>query len=118
MQQLTLGEVARDAAVAKCEESSPGWIELIVSFVRGMVGGFEFTTDDLWERDARFREGEASARAARASNHVPPSPNDPRAMGAALIAARRDGLISATGGYRKSTRPECHARPVAIWRRS
>jgi len=37
-------------------------------------------------------------------------------LGAVMKAMARDGAIRATGEYRKSSRVDCHARPVAVWR--
>jgi hypothetical protein len=59
----------------------------------------EFTTDEMW---AALREVDAT--------------HEPRAMGAVMRAAARHGLIVKTDRVRNSVRPECHARPVAIWR--
>lgn len=42
--------------------------------------------------------------------------HEPRAMGAIMQQAVRDGWIVSTGKYEPSTRPESHRRPVLIWR--
>lgn len=59
----------------------------------------EFTTDDVW----------------RLMTLVHIDTRDHRALGAVMRQAVKDGLIRNTGRYRKSTRPECHRRPVAVW---
>lgn len=40
----------------------------------------------------------------------------PNALGAAIHAAAREGLIEATGGVVRATRPEAHARKLTLWR--
>lgn len=61
----------------------------------------EFTTDDVWEYMERLFPN--------AQTH------EPRAMGAIMRKAARDGKIVPTGEYAKSSRSECHSRPVMIW---
>lgn len=63
------------------------------------LAGGSFTTDDAWKL---LREV--------------PVPREPRAMGAVIRELARMGLILPTGEYRKSERPDCHRRPVAVWR--
>lgn len=41
---------------------------------------------------------------------------EPRLLGAVLRGWRHKGLIEPTGRYVQSTRRECHARPVMVWR--
>ena len=41
--------------------------------------------------------------------------HDPRALGAVVRAACKDGLIRPTGEYHKSIRKGCHRRPLAVW---
>ena len=59
----------------------------------------EFTTDDVW--DLLDRENVKT--------------HDRRAMGAIIREFSRNGAIAATGTYVKSSRVECHSRPVAVW---
>lgn len=88
---------ARDAAIAQVHAHNVAWIENhALPAIRRMRGAF--STDDLW----------------RVIDVAPP---EPRAMGAALVQARRLGWISPTADYRPSARVECHARPVRIWQR-
>lgn len=93
--------IARDVALRNVEAGAPLWVARIVDVIRSTTRGREFTTDDLWTVAAALglKVGE------------------PRAMGAALANAKRVGLIEPTGVYRKSSRKECHARPVLVWRR-
>ncbi|HEY6032786.1 MAG TPA: hypothetical protein VIV58_00965 [Kofleriaceae bacterium] len=98
---LMLGEERRDEAIKRAHVNAEAWCERIAELIRAMPPGTEFTTDDLWitcERlGLKIRE--------------------PRAMGAAVRIAGTRGLVESTHTYRKSERPECHARPVLIWRR-
>lgn len=57
----------------------------------------EFTSDDVWRWLAEL-------------------PPEPRVLGTVLSNLAKEGLVQQTGEYRKSKRPECHARPVAVWR--
>lgn len=63
--------------------------------------GAEFTTDDVWAR----LEGRQETP-------------EPRAMGAVMLKASRQGVIRMTGQFRQSKRPECHGRRIAVWVRS
>ena len=60
-----------------------------------------FTAADVW--DALDRDD------------VPP-PTEPRAMGAAMQRAAREGIIRSTGDWRVTTRKECNGRPQCVWR--
>ena len=61
--------------------------------------GRPFTTDAVWYL----------------LNRVGVKTHDPRALGAVVLAACKDGLIRPTGEYHKSIRKECHRRPLAVW---
>jgi hypothetical protein len=96
---LELGRVARDDALARVEEHADhDWIRAAkratVALMRAHGVGYEFTTDNI---------------------HCPP-PREPRAWGPIMLAAQRAGLITNTGATRQSNRPQCHARPKAVWR--
>ena len=43
------------------------------------------------------------------------APHEPRALGAMIREATTKRVIVATGRYKKSSRVECHSRPVMIW---
>tara|TARA_R100000458_G_C8273513_1_gene248406 strand:- start:1169 stop:1540 length:372 start_codon:yes stop_codon:yes gene_type:complete len=92
------GEKAKDEAVSKLDMAYDGWIDSVMEIIFSIPRGQTFTTDYLWEQ-------------------VETTPNEPRAMGAVMTRARKEGSVSSTGKYIKSRRPECHARPVMIWRR-
>tara|TARA_Y100001970_G_scaffold23735_2_gene27954 strand:- start:1328 stop:1702 length:375 start_codon:yes stop_codon:yes gene_type:complete len=93
------GESARDEAVANLDLAYDGWIDSVIKIILSIPIYQTFTTDYLWEQ-------------------VETTPNEPRAMGAVMTRAKKEGLVSSTGKYIKSRRPECHARPVMIWRRT
>lgn len=59
-----------------------------------------FTTDDVWEAMANIE----------ATTH------EPRAIGAVMRQASRDGQCTPTDYYNKSTRRACHSRPLRVWK--
>ncbi len=95
------GEAKRDEALANVQRGAETWVARVIDLIRMAPRGTELTTDGLW----------VGARA------LGLKVAEPRAMGAALNNARKLGLVEATGVYRKSERPECHARPILVWRR-
>lgn len=62
-------------------------------------GGY-FTTDDVWHE--LERTGSVT--------------HDGRALGSVVKWAAKQGLCAGTDEYRPSRRPECHQRPVKVWR--
>lgn len=60
----------------------------------------EFTTDEIWSHldTLDCKTGES------------------RALGAVMRNAAKDGLCVSTGRFVKSNRPECHSRPICVWR--
>jgi len=44
------------------------------------------------------------------------TPNEPRAWGAAMMRAARDGIIERTGRTRQSNSRVCHARDKRVWK--
>lgn len=61
----------------------------------------EFTTDPIWWILAKWG--------------VAP-PTERRAMGPVMDALMREGTCENTGAVRPSVRPECHRRPVTVYR--
>jgi len=90
---------ARDEAIARVEEHAPiDWMEQARRTVlRLSEGRAFFTSDDVWE--------------------ILGSPPEPRALGAVMQRLSREGKIQATREWRQSVRPECHARPVRVWKK-
>ncbi len=94
---MNKAQIQRDLALDRVEAGAPdNWIERAVCVIRQLAKESAFiTTDEVWERmDA---------------------PPEPRAMGAAMRRAQREGIISPSNQVRNSNRPACHARPIRIW---
>lgn len=91
-------QLAIDAAGAF---SNPDWYNQAEIVVQRLIHqGTYFTTDDVWEL-------------LKDSGYTTP---EPRALGSVIRQFARYKQIIPTGSYRKSTRPECHRRPLAVWR--
>ena len=94
---LRVAETARDEAIARAAATAETWLSSSLVAIEALAREqFLITTDDVWER-------------------VDPTP-EPRAMGAAMTYASRRGYIAATEQWQKSTRVECHARHIRVWR--
>jgi hypothetical protein len=94
----TQTQLAIDAAGAF---ANPYWYSQAETAVQKLIHrGAYFTTDDVWEllKDCGYTTPE------------------PRALGAVIRQFAKDKYIIPTGSYRKSVRPECHRRPLAVWR--
>ena len=95
----TVGEQLALEGIGRARDGAdPEWYAAAMRAVRRRVG--EFTTDDVWQELDGF-------------GYVT---SEPRAMGAVMRQAALDGVVVATDRYRKSIRPECHARPVRVWK--
>ena len=94
---------ARDEAIGRVDRNAdPAWKQQAHSIVRTVAARLdELTTDDVWQ--AMIHAGVTM-------------PHEPRALGAVMQSAARQNLIAATDRVRQSQRPECHARPVRVWR--
>lgn len=94
---------ARDEAIDRVEKNShPEWAEaayLACCLVAECE--IEFTTDSVWDMLAQLFPQYAT--------------HEPRAMGAVMRRAAREGKIIPTDEYWKSTRAECHRRPLTVW---
>jgi len=96
------GARLRDEAIARVENGSfsqavANWVEDCV------IPGARFTTDDIWE----YLERE----------HVP-TPDEPRAMGAAIMAAQRRKLCTPTSEFIPTRRKQAHKSPQRVWVRT
>lgn len=89
-------ELALQAALARVEANAPtDWIDAAKAVLARLAAcGEPFTTDDVWA--------------------ALPQPPEPRAIGALIRTAAQAGKIRRVG-WRASSRPECHCRPVAMW---
>lgn len=90
-------EAARDLAVQHAADGAgEDWmLNALYAIRRVAEAKATFTTDDLWV-------------------HIDP-PSEPRAMGAAMVEARRQGLCEPTDRTKRSHRRACHARPLRVW---
>ena len=104
--QLTLNLDAERAKIIAIDRVEAGaddsWLAAAHLVVKTLAKVEDyFTTDLVWER-LEFLGVE--------------QPQEPRAMGAVIRRAVREGLIEATGRYEPSGRVDCHARPCMVWR--
>ena len=97
-EQLTMGQVLRDAGTESVSANTPpDWkAKCDRAILMLAVKGERFTAEDV-----RLVAGDP--------------PNHPNAMGARFLAAAKEGLIEKVG-YGKPVRASRHANPVAIWR--
>ena len=102
METMTTATDTRDKAIAQvATNTNPTWAAETMLIIKQIATNtFDFTTDDIWQA---------------LSETSLPTPHEPRALGALMIAAHRAGLIAPTDRYRQSKRPECHARPIRVW---
>lgn len=92
---------ADDAVEQVGEAADPTWRRVALLAVEAVaVEREEFSTDHVWT----YLEG------CGVKTH------EPRALGAIMRSARAKAVAAATDRYVPSTRPECHARPVRVWR--
>ena len=87
----------QEEALAAVESNAdPQWMEAALSAVRILARRMPIlTTDDLW--------------------CLVDPPAEPRAAGAVMRKAAKQGWIKATDRTVKSKRATCHARPVRVW---
>jgi hypothetical protein len=91
---------AADAAIEQVERhADEEWKDIAYATVCHVAQRLaHFTTDDV-----------KAALPADATTH------EPRAWGAIMRRAARDGVCRATDGWRTSDNPVCHARPMRVW---
>ena len=96
-EQMTLEEALTVVEAA----ADPRWVDTCMKIVRHLAQlGGRFTTDDVW--DLLDETGVWT--------------KEPRAMGAVIRKLAADKVIVGDGEYWVSRRPECHQRPVKVWR--
>lgn len=93
------GERLRDEAIARVEEKTLS--EFVCRIIKWWPEGYLFTTDDIWPL---------------VPDHL--QPKEPRAMGAALVSARRKGLCTETQNFVPTRRPRAHKSPQRVWIRN
>jgi hypothetical protein len=103
--ELVPAEQARDEAIAQVARPAEEWIRGAVQAVRAICArrgyGAKFTTDAVWALLDHWGVG---------------PPEEPRALGAAMMRAKRIGLCEPTAVTQKSVRVDCHARPIRVWK--
>ena len=92
-----LGETARDLAIARAEyAASSEWRSEAMTVIYAVAKSQpNLTTDDV--RD------------------MLPEAREPRAMGALMKNAAKEGWIRPLSTWALSRRPICHRRPVRVW---
>lgn len=103
--QLTIDDAikARDEAIDRVERNANAdWAEAAYLACRIVAEQNDhFTTDNVWGVMELFFPQYAT--------------HERRAMGAVMRRLVRENIIRSTSHYTKSSRPECHARPLAVW---
>jgi len=90
---------ARDTAIERVERGSGEWQVDALAAIRAVAAAQpEVTTDDVWRALGRDPDVEG------------------RAMGAAMRAAAKLGLVQRTDRTTKSLRVACHRRDLRVWR--
>ena len=94
---------ARAEAIATAEAgATEWWLDYALGVVRSVAKRQELlTTDDIW-RDMVHQGDQESG--------------EPRALGAVMLRAKREGLIAPTAMHKDSERAVCHGRPLRVWR--
>lgn len=90
-------KAVRDRAIEQAGQGAGvAWMTLALHAIRDVAHANEtFTTDALWSRITQ--------------------PREPRALGAAMQEAKRQGLCEPTNMTVCSRRVACHARPLRVW---
>ena len=83
---MTTATDTRDKAIAQvATNTDPAWAKQTLDIIKQIATDtFDFTTDDIWQ---------ALATASL------PTPHEPRALGAIMLAAQRAGFITPTDRY-------------------
>lgn len=110
--QMTLrpflpGELERDVGVdAAAQGAGPVWMQQAEACIHAVAKRKDYlTTDDVW-REIEQRVGRG----------VMPAVRERRALGAAMVSAGRQGVITPTSSFKQSVRASCHRRPLRVWK--
>lgn len=99
-QQMTLW-VTNDAIQRVGEHAHPEWLAEARDAVYVVALRLpQFTTDDVWD----------------AMQDVEVTTHEPRALGAVMRAAAKEGICAPSLGYVNSRRRACHLRPLRVWK--
>jgi hypothetical protein len=95
---MTNGKTLLDEAIKQVEiNAAEDWLSEADAAVDILAAArISFTTDDVWQK-------------------LTTKTHEPRAMGAVMLRAARDGLIKSTGQWAESNRPASHRRPLRVW---
>lgn len=95
---------ARDHAIQQAEDHAhQQWLDVAYNAIVTLAAQQDtLTADDVW----------------RLIDWTGVTTHEPRAMGAVVKKAVRDGIIEPTGAYVKSARKVNHARPQPVYRRA
>ena len=98
------GMTLRDAAIDRVEEhADQEWRDAATLAVEACaLTRRHFTSDHVWQH---MVEADVTA-----------TTHEPRAMGAIMRAASNAGWCERTDVTKNSTRPQCHRRPLRVWR--
>lgn len=96
----TQGDLLADEGAQRAMSGADeGWLRAAKHVVWQLIQeGQPWTTDQIWYR----------------LEALGVTTQEPRALGAVVRSAQRKGFIQQVG-YRPTTRPEAHARPIPIW---
>lgn len=102
--QPVTAEAARDEAIARVENNAnQDWLDAFRRALERVARGrLHFNTDPVWEEFER--------------EYPQPKQHEPRAAGAVVVKAMRDGVISPTDMFWASNRKSCHKRPLRVYR--
>jgi hypothetical protein len=98
---IEAARAARDAGIAQVESAATDGFkaDAAAAIYRSAQDHHEFIVDEVWKA-------------------MPDAPRtgDNRAMGAAMLAAKKAGWIEPTGRWVSSAQTQCHANPRQVWR--
>lgn len=97
------GAALRDEGIARADRNADTeWKKAADLSVRAVARRMTvFTTDDVWDE--------------LHLNHPDAHTHEPRALGAVMKRAMRDGLIIQTEQFVRSRRPQAHKAPIQVW---
>ena len=100
-QDLDEAKAARDHAIAEVEAgATESFFDTAIATIHGIARARStFVIDDVW-----------------AARPTWPKTHDKRAMGAAMLHAKRDGWIVPTSDFRSTAQVLRHAAPIRVWR--
>ncbi len=94
-----LGERARDEGILRAADGAgEEWLRLAYAAIVALARSCDsFTADHVWASGL-------------------PKPDEPRALGAVMLRAQRDGVIEPLRVFRQTAQASRHRAPVRVWR--